>query len=42
MNIRLKHAEIMLKTSLISIAEISISSGFNTAENFCDGFYTEV
>lgn len=38
MNIRLKHAEIMLKTSLISIAEISISSGFNTAENFATAF----
>jgi AraC family transcriptional regulator len=38
LNIRLKHAEIMLKTSLISISEISISSGFNTAENFATAF----
>jgi AraC family transcriptional regulator len=38
LNIRLKHAEIMLKTSLTSISEISISSGFNTAENFATAF----
>ena len=38
LNIRLKHAEIMLKTSLISVAEISFSSGFNTAENFSTAF----
>ncbi|HMC86117.1 MAG TPA: AraC family transcriptional regulator [Chitinophagaceae bacterium] len=38
LNIRLKHAEMMLKNSLISILEISISSGFNTAENFATAF----
>jgi AraC family transcriptional regulator len=38
LNIRLKHAEMLLKNSSMSISEISFSAGFNSAENFATAF----
>lgn len=37
-NIRLKHGEMLLKNSMLPIAEISISSGFNSADYFATAF----
>lgn len=36
--IRLKHAEMLLRSSLMPVSEISFSSGFNSAENFATAF----
>lgn len=36
--LRLKHAEILLKTTTLSIADIGFKSGFNTPDYFCAAF----
>ena len=37
-NIRLKHSEMVLRSSLVPVAEISFQSGFTTAEYFATSF----
>jgi AraC family transcriptional regulator len=38
LNVRLKHAELLLKNTPLLISEISFSSGFNSAEHFTTAF----
>jgi len=38
LNIRLHHAEMLLKNSSLPIADIGFSSGFNSVEHFTTAF----
>jgi AraC family transcriptional regulator len=39
LNIRLKNAELLLKTTVMPVADIGYSSGFNSIEHFSSAFY---
>ncbi|MGB8195074.1 MAG: AraC family transcriptional regulator, partial [Chitinophagaceae bacterium] len=38
LNVRLKHSEMLLKNTSIPVAQVSLASGFNSAEHFATAF----